>query len=376
MNFPLIKCLCSIKRHVLSFFLFMAAVSAAPAQSSGKYSASVGASWAFVLNDQPTVNTTIPKPYLSFSYNDEAFDSRFVTAGIYNRLDLGIKIVDAFRWRFGGDLLLYLSGDSPRADGTSLDDFEIKAHRYGVFTGPTYAFRLLSIDAIAKLLYRADYFSFYERPTSVVNWTAPGPFWDHGITFRADTGRSYPLLEIFEFGFKPVLYAAYKFRQNEKRWGVNTFLRKVDRYFEGSAGFTAVPRLSEQAFAVVRAQGSYVSKADRMNAIKDGNLNQDSLGMFLGDVRSDRSTTVEAGLKYYFDIPRSIAVKPFVHGMLYREILPDRYRNDFGGGMGVKLLGRVRDKFFWDFIYGNAFGIRSDVHAIHEIKLNLLYSFL
>lgn len=207
------------------------------------------------------------------------------------------------------------------------------------------------------------------------DFAPPSSFWEHGVIASLDpAGR--PPSELMTFGIRPSVTAGAFYRQGNNSWGVGGFQRSIDSYVAASASVLNALPVSDRFVAVFDTHLSWVSKADRLNGIKGGVWRKEFIGLLTGDLRLDRAWASDVGVRYYLTANKDLAVRPFGHMLVYREIRLDRLRNDMAGGGGLKLMGSSKNRLFWNLTYGFIAGDRTDKDAIHEVKADVSFKFL
>jgi len=225
------------------------------------------------------------------------------------------------------------------------------------------------------LIYNLDYYYIFDKSNSV-NFIAPRSFIEQGPSFIAELGKKKPHSELTDHGLRIRVEIAPRLRSNNRQWGVVGNERDVGPSFRSSAGVSYARRVADLLSLVTKAQGGFVSKVDRMNAIRSSPTGLEGLGMFTRDIRAQSMITGELGFRYYVEKDETFAVRPFFHFAAYRELTPIEFRNDTLIGAGLRFIGRTGSRFFWAFTYGNAYGNRKDVSGLHEIKLEVSYNIL
>lgn len=330
------------------------------------------------LNDEPSVSATTFKPFLRYRYAKPSLHFSSLVGILFNRVDFVIP-VNPLTLLAGADVSLTIAGDEPRIDGREYDhdpiNFGFKAHRVRGYGGFSTKIPTRVIENQLRLVYSGEWYWIYNRPSAVNPFTSPQNFYDHGPSVRVSVGSSAPVFEIGDLGNRLALYSAYKWRANARAWGRSTFVRNVKHYYEGSVGGTTNFPVASNVVINTRGSAGFVSNADRLNAIQSGSLSQDSLGLTMDDVRADRVVNADSGVRISLSRRPYFSLKPFVHGVVYREITTDRFRVDSGIGGGMKLMGMTsNEKFYWEVTYANLFGTRPDLSAgLHVGKILVSY---
>ncbi|MBN8553976.1 MAG: hypothetical protein J0L93_00860 [Deltaproteobacteria bacterium] len=323
------------------------------------------------LNDDVSYSWTTIKPFLSYKASSEKFRTTALIAVLYNRIENAWIINKKYELIGGFETLITIAGDEPRVDGISLDAYNFKGHRFDTYLGAGY--RNTDLSLYGKFFYDLKIYNFYSV-SSNASFVRPGNFLEHGPAVLLQYNGGNSPSEILDSGLRSTLYATYKWRGHQRPWGAAVFTLDADKFLKASWGFVENYKFSEKVTGVVKAQVSYVSSVDRLNAIKDGNLFQEGLGLLVSDIRADRAATFEAGPRFKLPTNYKFFLRPFVHGITYREITPTRFRNDTGYGTGLKAMGMSGSKLFWEVTYANLFGNRADIKSLHEMSARLTYS--
>lgn len=329
-------------------------------------------------NDDPGTLSFLPVPILFYRNNGAIHPDLGINiltgAGLFNVLSMDYKLSP--RWSFftSFNTLLLFAGDSPKVDGEDFDGlYEFDAHRFRSETGFVYHTGPRVLDLSIRPAYEAQYRMIYNQPASVT-FTSPESFLTHGPSLTVESSKR-PASELQDFGFRPTMYAGYFFRQGNDAWGPLSFRRDIDHYFAGSLSLRHSQKLSSRFVLVGQADGAIVHKADRLNAISDGNLKSAVRGKFLGNVKADRSVSGELGLRTYLEPRGRIALKPYAYTAGYRELSPLGPRKQFAYGGGLSLYGMSWQRFLWEFSYGAIEGVDED-KIIHEVQAFLTYRIL
>lgn len=326
------------------------------------------------INDDPSLTYTTVKPAFFYALDSEKVRLTALVAFLFNRLETRVKLKDSNYWLDTGvETRFIIAGDAPRIDGTDYSDDEFKAHQLMAYGGVAWNSSLLTAPLVLRSRYRLNYFNPYDFASNP-GIIEPESFINHGPEVLIEWGDSAGPFEILDRGSRLHHHSRYQWRSNASAWGRPAFLSSVDRYYEGSIGVSIRKSLDRNFDFMARAQASYVSKADRLNALQDGSLSQEGLGLCLGDYKSDRAETAELMLKWMVYPDRSLMIAPLGHWVALREVTPTEFRSHSGGGAGLKISGLVERKIMWDITYANLFGYRPDLNGIHEVKLMFNYS--
>jgi len=358
---------------VLSLTLLSIALTGQPTQAA-KHELRAGVRAGSVLNDDFNFKITTIQPNLFYRYTSEsAFRVSTLIGALYNRVDLAQAVSPEWSLLGGLETFITISGDDPpRIDGKDLNEYKYQAHRFPVYIGAQWASRETNLPLEIRGLWETDYFTTYDESKDA-RFVKPNFKWETGpyVRIRLGTGGGS---ELTDKGHRALMISSYRFRMGNDPWGATSFLRDPDRFFKGSLGFATNHQLSDVAWVGLKAQGSYVSNADRVNAIRSMSYHQESEGFGTADERTDRAASAELGLRYF--ISPTLVVKPFGHGVVYREITPTHFRNGRGAGAGLKLAGRNWESFNWEVQYANLFGTRKDKTVLHHLRLGLSYQFM
>ncbi len=358
----------NIAGSIISLFL------AAQPMAEEKHELRVGVRANSVLNDDFKFKITTVQPNLFYRYTSPtAFRASTLIGVLYNRIDLAQALSPAWSVMTGVETFITIAGDDPpRIDGKDQSDYEFMAHRFPFYVGTQWSSQDPSLPFEVRGLWEIDYLKTYDDSKSI-NFVKPSFNFEMGPLVRIRWGSGGGS-EVSDKGDRLLMVSSYRFRMGNDPWGAATFLRDVDHYFKGSVGFVTNQALTEDLWIVAKAQASFVSEADRLNAIKSMNYHQESEGFGTSDERAERAASGELGFRYYFT--PDLVVKPFGHGVIYREITPTGFRNNGGAGAGLKLAGRHWDTFSWELQYANLFGTRDDKTVLHHMRVGLSYQFM
>ncbi len=326
------------------------------------------------LNDDLSILAAIPKPILIYRYSEaQKMDFNLLSAVLLHRAEVRLPVTSEWKWTAGADTFLWKAGDEPNINGQSFDQYAFSAHRTGVFTGMMTRFGESPYRFDFNLKYEFHNLHPYDKGVAP-DFVAPEDFWEHGIVASLESAARPPS-ELVTFGVRPTLMAGTFYRQGNRAWGVGGFQRDIDYYAAAMASVMSALPISPRFVFVIDTHLSWISDADRLNAIKGGVWRRDYIGMLTGDLRLDRAWASEMGLRYYLNDQRTLALRPFGHFIAYREIRMDRLSADAAGGAGLKLMGSAVQKFFWNLTYGFIMGDRSDKDMIHEVRGEASFKF-
>jgi len=336
----------------------------------------LGARYRLRPNDSPSTINFFPLPYIRYS-NQALWQPKLnvyaLSAGIYNRLGIRYNLTPNYFLKSSGSALFFYGGDSPRIDGSDFDGrYEFGGHRYDYIFGLG---RDISVDDFSLEVfigYRLVAHQFYDYPATN-SFVAPGQFIDHGAHFNVSSSSKVSS-EINELGFRPRLTAEYFRREKSRAWGANSNLKNIKSYFGIEAESRLAIPVSATAVLVSNTQMGYINQADRINAISDGSNHNKGMGMFLANVKTDRTISEDLGIRYYPETTKRIAIKPYSFVAIYRELTPDHNRNNWGLGGGLKVMGAsFKSKFDWELNYGVISHVDRSRTLLHEVSalLNL-----
>jgi len=334
------------------------------------------ARYRFRPNDSPSSLSFFPLPSISYS-NYKLWQPKLsvhaMSAGIYNRLNLHYELTSDYFLRSSGSALFFFGGDSPRIDGNEFNGgHEFSGHRYDLIIGFGRNFSIAGLPLSGLLGYQLLSHQFYDYP-STNSFIPPGQFIDHGGHLDISS-RSKVFSEIKELGFRPRISTDFFKRENSKFWGASSNIRNVKYYFDLEVESRLAVPVSSRIVLVSNTQGGYVSDADRINAIGDGSKLNKGMGMFLENIKADRTISEDFGLRYYPEATKRVALKPYSFMTTYRELTPKHTRNNWGLGGGLKLMGSsFKDTLAWEFNYGVISHIDRSRALLHEVSalLNL-----
>lgn len=327
------------------------------------------------LYDDPEISYTSFRPFVRYQFNSPVYRVSVFTGGVLNRIDASLSFSKHFALIAGGMGNFIFFGDKPRINGMELSTLEFNGHRFGPYLGFNLRNPREGFPLQLRVFYDFELTKFYSEPSNR-SFSMPKNFQEHGIVGRIDVGGEAGGFELNDLSpIRTSLYTTFKQRVGNDAWGDSTFLRDVDRYFGFSASAAVNWEFDPRWVAVLRVQGSSLSKVDRLNALRDAALAQEHLGLGLSDVKAERGATGDVGVRYYLTSDRRFAIRPFGHMVTYREITPTGFRRDTGAGFGAKLAGKAWDSLEWEVSYANLFGTRGDIHAIHDARAFVRYAF-
>ncbi len=329
-------------------------------------------SWSLIffsnvrLNDDQSIFAQIPKPGIFYRASSEAGSVIAILGGVFNRIELNRSLKSNRFWFVGSDSLLFIAGDRPRENGEDLNSFDFNGYRAGLFAGYGRQF-----GPRQSLRIKADYHSdlhFYTQSTDASTFTSPSDFFEHGPSLSIEPARTPPS-ELMEYGVRPLLTIFHRFRHGNSSWGGLNSQRKIDQYSGVAAGITVALPVRDHLVPVFKSHAAILSKADRLNAFREGAYRASHLRIMMSDLRVDQTAGGQLGLRWYPSVSKKLSIQPFGHFLAYREIRVAGPHRDAGYGPGISVSGQWGDSTLWNLTYGAMFGNRSDLKVFHEIGL-------
>jgi hypothetical protein len=329
-------------------------------------------SWSFIFfsnfraNDDQSIFAQIPKPGIFYRASSDTGSLIAILGGVFNRIEYNRTLKANRFWIVGSDSLLFVAGDRPRENGEDLKSFEFNGYRAGLFTGYGYQF-----GPRQSLRLKADYhldFHFYTQSSDASVFTAPSDFFEHGPSLSLEPARTPPS-ELMEYGVRPLLTVFHRFRHGNSAWGSEGNQVKKDHYSGAAAGITVAIPVRDGLVPVLKGHAAIVSKADRLNAFREGAYRASHLRIMMSDLRVDQTIGGQLGLRWYPSHSRKLSIHPFGHFLAYREVRVGGPHRDSGFGPGLSISGQWRDSTLWNLTYGAMFGNRTDIKVFHEIGL-------
>lgn len=312
--------------------------------------------------------------------------ARFFIAGLYNsaRLSYDRHAEKDNHWNFFFEtrFALIYAGDSPVIDGQGADAYGFHSNMWGNNAGAQYLFKLFGFEWRGGGRYDVDaYFPYGSTNASV--FVRPDTFVEHGPTLFIES-RDIPPFDLVMYGVYPLAKIEERFRSGLNRWGPTGSTTNVEIYFRPS---TLVPfgiPLWKRVIITGRAFGALVTDVDRFNAIKFGSMmtlgnstnNFPGPGMYANEVFAKWIYGGSVGPRFVLDreAKAKLAIYPFIHGAKYNELLPTNALRPNGvWGAGIRVMGRIKKKFFWDVGYGCAFGLQRISNPANEVYVHLLW---
>lgn len=311
---------------------------------------------------------------------------RFLVAGLYNSARFSFDHLHEKdkHWNFFFETrtTFIYAGDSPVIDGQSVNTNNFNANMWGNNAGAQYLFKLFGFEWRLGGRYDADfYFPYGDTDPSL--FVRPDFFVEQGPTIFIES-RDIPPLDLVMYGVYPLAKLEEKFRNDFHPWGPVGNQNNVENYFRPSTLIPFGIPLSKRVIITGRAFGAYVSEVDRFNAIKLGSMmtvgnsttNFPGPGMYANEVFAKWIYGGSIGPRIVLDreAKAKLAIYPFIHGAKYNELLPSNTMRPNGvGGAGIRIMGRVKKRFFWDVGYAAAFGLQRQNHPANEVYIHLLW---
>lgn len=311
---------------------------------------------------------------------------RFFVAGLYNsaRFSLDSHHEENGYWNFFFETrtTFIYAGDSPVLDGQSVSTNNFNANMWGNNAGAQYLFKLFGFEWRGGARYDVDAYFPYGNTDPAV-FIRPDSFVEQGPTLFVES-RDIPPLDLVMFGVYPLAKAEVKFRNGLAPWGPVGNTSNIENYFRGSVLVPFGIPFSRRIIVTGRAFGAVISDVDRMNSIKFGSMmtlgnsttNLPGPGMYSNEVFAKWIYGGSIGPRIVLDreAQSTLVIYPFIHGAKYNEILPSNtFRPNGVGGAGVRIMGRVKKKFFWDVGYACAYGLQRRSHPANEVYVHLLW---
>ena len=333
---------------------------------------SIGSRGDMILNDEPELFDYL-RPFVQYRFVGEGIPHwSFEIMGAYkqNRLVLKNQMNKNWAWYVRGDVEISNDGESAEVDGKEFEDLEFKAHVYRGTLGLEWKEDLGALPVHAQLMASTRYLNVYEKSDAVATFTNPDSFWESAVHLRIDTGKSLPGTELADFGFRTITNGAFFNRMQLNAWGPVAARKQIENFGRASFGARIAHRFWGPLVLVSGIQGSStLGGVDRLNAIRSAQFAQRDESLFVSSVRAIRVASGDLGLRVYFEKEGLFAVRPFIYGVAYRELLPTNdERNDAALGGGLKLMVRLGQSVFTDLTYAFGKGNRPDLSGIHQLK--------
>jgi len=326
------------------------------------------------LNDGYSTLDAIPKPVFVLKYSAKNYQSTLISAVLFHKTEARFRFNDDWHFFAGAETFVWRGGDSPRIKGDDLDEYSFSGHRFQIFSGFIKSLGIGTNHYELSMKALAQYHYYYDRPGSAT-FVMPTNAYDVGAHIQLD-GPSRPPSEMNFYGFRPhLMFGAYR-RLEHDSFGVVGFQKKIQSWIEGSATLHGAVAINKSIVPQFKLTASFVSDADRLNAVSNGSLKQEPLGILYGDIKSDRVINGELGFRFHPFESKTFAFRPFAHLLWYREVTPTLMRSDLGFGAGLKVMGSVGNRFMWNLLYGNIARNRVDKSMVHEARVDLSYLFL
>lgn len=328
----------------------------------------------------PTLLFTTP------SIGGSIVSGRFLVAGLYNsaRFSFDFHHEKNAHWNvfFETRTTFIYAGDSPVLDGQSISTNNFKANMWGNNAGVQYLFKLFGFEWRTGARYDGDFYFPYGNTDPAV-FIRPDFFVEQGPTLFLES-RDIPPIDLVMFGVYPIAKVEEKFRSDLAMWGPVGNTSNVENYFRASALLPFGVPFSKRVILTGRAFGAAISDVDRMNSLKFGSMitlgnssvNLPGPGMYSSEVFAKWIYGGSIGTRIVLDreAKSKLAVYPFIHGAKYNELLPSNTLRPNGvGGAGIRLMGRVKKKFFWDVGYACAYGLQRQSEPANEVYVHLLW---
>lgn len=311
---------------------------------------------------------------------------RFFVAGLFNSarfsFDSHHETNGYWNFFFETRTLFVYAGDSPVLDGQSVSTNNFHANMWGNNAGAQYLFKLFGFEWRAGGRYDVDaYFPFGNIDPSV--FVRPDFFVEQGPTLFVES-RDIPPIDLAMFGVYPLAKVEEKFRNGLNMWGPVGNTSNVEYYFRPSALVPFGVPFSKRVILTGRGFGAFVTDVDRLNSIKFGSMitlgnsttNFPGPGMYSNEVFAKWIYGGSVGTRIVLDreAQSKLAIYPFIHGAKYNELLPGNTQRPNGvGGAGIRLMGRLKKKFFWDVGYACAYGLQRQSDPANEVYVHLLW---
>ncbi len=328
-------------------------------------------------------------PFLLFttpSIGGGIVSGRFFVAGLYNsaRFSWDSHRAKNGYWNFFFETktTLIYAGDSPVLDGRSVSASNFNANMWGNNAGAQYLFKLFGFEWRVGARYDADFYFPYGNTDASV-FIRPDFFVDQGPTLFLES-RDIPPIDLVMFGIYPLAKLEERFRNDLSMWGPVGATSNVENYFRPSALVPFGIPFSKRVILTGRAFGAAVSDVDRINSIKFGSMmtlgnsttNLPGPGMYANEVFAKWIYGGSIGPRFILDREAKslFVIYPFIHGARYNELLPSNaLRSNGVGGAGIRVMGRVKKKFFWDVGYACAYGLQRQSRPANEVYVHLLW---